>query len=174
MMATPKLSFEEGEKVVYPNHGICVIQEIREETIGGIQDMYYTITVEETGSSMFIPSSNLETVGLRPPVKKADVKKLYARIDNGDINVYNKWKSRYEENLKMMGTGKLDDIVDVLKSLFFVAAKKNLSFREKKMQERALDLLSSEIAHTTKSDREKIQSELTEAFEQAVENYTKK
>ena len=170
-MTTPKNNYQQGERVIYPNHGICVIEEIKEETIGGIQDTFYNVRVLESGSSLFIPSSNLETVGLRSPIKKSEVKKIFGRIDNGDIKVYSKWKNRYEENLKMMCTGTLEDLVDVLKSLFFVAKKKTLSFREKKMQERALELLSGEIAHSLDDNREEVEKRLISSFEKAVENF---
>ena len=170
-MTPTKVSFQEGEKVIYPNHGICIIENIKEETIGGISDTFYNVKVLETGSSLFIPSSNVNAVGLRLPIKKSEVKKIYNLIEKGDIKVYSKWKNRYEENLKMMSTGTLENMVNVLKSLFFVARKKTLSFREKKMQERALELLSSEIAHTTNTDKEKVETKLIDYFEKAVDKY---
>jgi CarD family transcriptional regulator len=172
-MSTSKMNFEKGESVIYPNHGICVIEQIKKETIGGISDTFYNVRVIETGSSLFIPSNNLQTVGLRLPIKKSEVKKIYHQIESGDINIYSKWKNRYEENLKMMGTGTIENIVDVLKSLFFVAYNKTLSFREKKMQERAMDLLASEIAHTTRDEKSKVEADLIAKFEKAVEQYLK-
>jgi CarD family transcriptional regulator len=168
-----KLSFEEGERVIYPNHGICVIENIRKETIGGISDTFYSVKVLETGSSLFIPSSNLETVGVRSPVDSKDVKKIFKLIENGEIKIYNKWKNRYEENLKLLSTGTPENMVEVLKSLFYVEAKKTLSFREKKMQEKVMLLLTSEIAHSLDDNREEVSKRLEASFEKAVQQYIK-
>jgi CarD family transcriptional regulator len=45
-----------------------------------------------------------------------------------------------------MKTGRLEDVAEVLKNLNEVSKKKSLSFREKKMYDRAKYLLVSEVA----------------------------
>jgi CarD family transcriptional regulator len=45
-----------------------------------------------------------------------------------------------------MKTGRLEDVADVLKNLNEVQKRKSLSFREKKMYDRAKYLLVSEVA----------------------------
>jgi CarD family transcriptional regulator len=45
-----------------------------------------------------------------------------------------------------MKTGRLEDVADVLKNLSEVQKRKSLSFREKKMYDRAKYLLVSEVA----------------------------
>ncbi|HEX6179333.1 MAG TPA: hypothetical protein VF057_13305, partial [Thermoanaerobaculia bacterium] len=56
------------------------------------------------------------------------------------------WKGRYRENLEKMKTGRLEDVAEVLKNLNEVSKKKSLSFREKKMYDRAKYLIVSEVA----------------------------
>lgn len=169
-----KIIFREGEEVIYPNHGLCVIENIKQETIGGISDTFYNVKVLETGSSLFIPSSNLFMVGLRYPLDKTAVEKIFSQIEDDDVDVYSKWKNRYEENLKLINTGTPENMVKVLKSLFYVAAKKTLSFREKKMQEKVLYLLASEIAHTMKQEVDKTLERLSASFNKTVESYISK
>ena len=171
---TSKTTFREGEEVIYPNHGLCVIQDIKQETIGGISDTFYNVKVIETGSSLFIPSSNLLIVGLRYPLNKASVEKIFSQIEVDDVDVYSKWKNRYEENLKLINTGTPENMVKVLKSLFYVAAKKTLSFREKKMQEKVLYLLASEIAHTLKHDVNVTLEKLSTSLNKTVDEYISK
>jgi len=45
-----------------------------------------------------------------------------------------------------MKTGRLEDVADVLKNLSEVQRRKSLSFREKKMYDRAKYLIVSEVA----------------------------
>ena len=46
-----------------------------------------------------------------------------------------------------MKTGRLTDVAEVLKNLRLVSQRKSLSFREKKMYERAKYFIVSEVAH---------------------------
>jgi CarD family transcriptional regulator len=171
---TSKTTFREGEEVIYPNHGLCVIQNIKQETIGGISDTFYNVKVIETGSSLFIPSGNLFMVGLRYPLQKAAVERILSQINDDDIHIYSKWKNRYEDNLKLINTGTPENMVKVLKSLFYVAARKTLSFREKKMQEKVLFLLASEIAHTLKQDVDATIERLSASLSKTMENFISK
>ena len=70
------------------------------------------------------------------------VRKLEERVAKSHTD----WKGRYRENLEKMKTGRLEDVAEVLKNLNEVSKKKSLSFREKKMYDRAKYLLVSEVA----------------------------
>ena len=69
-----------------------------------------------------------------------------ARLEDGNIDTYKDWKGRYKQNLDKMKTGRLTDVAEVLKNLRLVSQRKSLSFREKKMYDRAKYLLVSEVA----------------------------
>ena len=56
------------------------------------------------------------------------------------------WKDRFKENSDRMRTGSLFEVAGVLKSLIALHQAKPLSFREKKMLERARYLIVSELA----------------------------
>ncbi len=60
-----------------------------------------------------------------------------------------------------MRTGSIYDVVEVLKSLTFLARSKNLSFREKRMLDRAKFLVVSEITE--------VSHEITAAIEEKVD-----
>ena len=63
-----------------------------------------------------------------------------------------------------MRSGSLTDVAAVLKSLLILAQDKSLSFREKKMLERARYLLVSEIAISRNCDQSVIEEALTKAL----------
>ena len=73
--------------------------------------------------------------------------KLFGILEDGNIDTYKDWKGRYKQNLDKMKTGQLIEVADVLKNLCLVSQKKSLSFREKKMYERAKYFIVSEVAH---------------------------
>ena len=65
---------------------------------------------------------------------------------NGDVDVTMNWKGRYKEHLNLLKSGTMVDMALVLKSLYYLNLIKPLSFREKKMMEKARDLIVTEIS----------------------------
>jgi CarD family transcriptional regulator len=56
------------------------------------------------------------------------------------------WKDRFRENTERMRNGSLLAIAEVLKGLLILQATKPLSFREKKMLDRARHMLITELS----------------------------
>ena len=69
------------------------------------------------------------------------------------VDQHSNWKGRFKENSDKMRTGSLFEVAVVLKGLTFLARKKALSFREKRMLDRAKFLLVSEIAEVEGKSR---------------------
>jgi CarD family transcriptional regulator len=67
-------------------------------------------------------------------------------MKNGEIEVTMNWKGRYKEHVNLMKTGTILDMVAVLKSLYYLSRLKPLSFREKKMMEKAKELIVTELS----------------------------
>jgi len=67
-------------------------------------------------------------------------------FSKGQTELHHDWKQRFKENSERMRTGSLLEVAVVLKSLVSLSRSKPLSFREKKMLERAKYLLVSEMA----------------------------
>jgi CarD family transcriptional regulator len=64
-----------------------------------------------------------------------------------------------------MRTGSIYDVVEVLKSLTFLARSKNLSFREKRMLDRAKFLVISEISEVAREKSAQIEEKVDRALE---------
>jgi CarD family transcriptional regulator len=79
-------------------------------------------------------------------VRTSDVRKIFNLLGDGRIEQHANWKGRFKENSDKMRTGSLYEVAVVLKGLTFLSQKKSLSFREKRMLDRARFLIVSEIA----------------------------
>jgi len=132
---------------VYPNHGVSVVEEIADGSIDGNEQTFYHLRLLSNNSKVMIPKGNLDLVGLRPLCQTGDIRSLFTALRDGNIDTYKDWKGRYKQNLDKMKTGELTEVAKVLKNLRLVSAKKSLSFREKKMYERARYFIVSEVAH---------------------------
>ena len=163
------MTFEVGQKVVYPNHGVSVVEEISSAKFDDIDQILYHLRLLSNSSKVMVPEDNLELVGLRPLGDKALIQHLFETLENGDIDTYKDWKGRYKQNLDKMKTGQLEEVAEVLKNLCLVSQKKSLSFREKKMYERAKYFIVSEIAHVKSIDEDEAEKLVESSLETSLE-----
>lgn len=148
------MEFAVGQKVVYPNHGVSRVEEISAATFDDVEQTLYHLRLLSNNSKVMVPKENLELVGLRPLGDETAIKALIGILEDGNIDTYKDWKGRYKQNLDKMKTGELSEVAEVLKNLCLVSQKKSLSFREKKMYERAKYFIVSEIAHVKEIDED--------------------
>ena len=133
------MTFEVGDKVIYPNHGLGVVQGIETKTILGTTCGFYHLRMVANDTTVLVPVDNVEGVGLRRAINDGEIERLFLLLGDGKIDSHQNWKGRFKDNSDRMRTGSIYDVVEVLKSLTFLARSKNLSFREKRMLDRALD-----------------------------------
>ena len=60
--------YELGEKVVYPLHGVGVINSIEDKTVLGEKRSYYIIKLAISDMTVMIPTDKSEQLGLRQVV----------------------------------------------------------------------------------------------------------
>jgi CarD family transcriptional regulator, regulator of rRNA transcription len=156
--------FHIGDKVVYPNHGVGVIEQISSRTIGTSVEQFYLLKIQANSLKVMVPFNNVGTVGLRRVVKNGDIQKILDFLTDGECDNNADWKYRFKENSDRMRTGSLFDVAAVLKGLLQVNQAKPLSFREKKMLERARYLLVSELAMAKNCADSQVETLLTETL----------
>jgi CarD family transcriptional regulator len=161
------VSFKIGEKVVYPNHGIGVIESITTTEVEGAQNSFYLLRLKATESTVMVPVANAVEIGLRPLIKLSDCNKLLEALSDDFSSPPSDWKDRYKEFLAKMKTGNIFHVAEVLKNLTYLAMQKPLSFREKRMLERARYLVVSELATVCRKPESAIEPLIDEALKKS-------
>ncbi len=156
--------FRIGDKVVYPNHGVGVIEQISSRTIGASVEKFYLLNIKSSSLKVMVPFQNVSNVGLRRVIRNGEVQKILDYLTSGKCDNHNDWKYRFKENSDKMRTGSLLEVAYVLKSLLQLNQSKPLSFREKKMLERARYLLVSELALAKNLEEVEVEDLLTKAL----------
>ena len=157
-------AFHIGDKVVYPNHGVGIIEQISSRTIGPTVEKFYLLKIKSSSLKVMVPFHNVGTVGLRRVVRNGEIQKILDYLTDGECCNNTDWKYRFKENSEKMRTGSLLDVAAVLKSLILLGQSKPLSFREKKMLERARYLLVSELAMAKNLDETEVEQLLSKAL----------
>jgi len=140
------VSFKIGDTIIYPNQGLGVVEDIQKEKYYGEEFVIYHVRILTNDTLVLVPFSNAEEIGIRKPIPQKSVEKIYKFMGNGAVEITMNWKGRYKEHVNLMKSGSILDLALVLKSLFYLNLIKPLSFREKKMMEKAKELLVTEIS----------------------------
>ncbi|MGC1373700.1 MAG: CarD family transcriptional regulator [Candidatus Sulfotelmatobacter sp.] len=164
MSVSADLNFHIGDKVVYPNHGVAVIEQISSRSIGASIEKFYMLSIKASSLKVMVPCNNVGSVGIRRVVRNGEVQKILDFLSVVDNLSVSDWKDRFKENSDRMRTGSLFEVAGVLKSLIALHQSKPLSFREKKMLERARYLLVSELAMSRNCEETKVEELLTLAL----------
>ena len=141
------MTFQVGEKVVYPNHGVGTIENISSRCFGTQQERFYLLRLAPNSMTVMVPFSHVGDVGLRKVTKCSEINRVLNYLIAGQPCCAHDWKDRFKENSEKMKGGSLLEIAEVFKALIIIQQKgKPLSFREKKMLERARSMLILETS----------------------------
>jgi CarD family transcriptional regulator len=167
------MEFRIGEKVVYPNHGVGIIEEVTRRDVNGAPEEFYMLRIHSNSSLVMIPIANVKSVGLRKIIKKCDVDGLFKLLEDDFYEPVSDWKGRYKEHSENMRTGSIFQVAEVLRNLFYLSFRKNLSFREKRMLDRAKQLIISEIATVRCQNEKNVEDQIDRALAAAYERSVK-
>ena len=159
------MTFEVGDKVIYPNHGLGIVERIEDKTILGTTCGFYHLRIVANDTTVLVPVSNVDGVGLRRAISDEEVERLFGLLGDGKIDNHQNWKGRFKDNSDKMRSGSIYEVADVLKSLTFLAKSKSLSFREKRMLDRAKFLIISEVSEVMRETAAAIEGRVDRALE---------
>ena len=160
------LPFKKGEKVVYPAHGVAIIEDIQSRVISGTERRFYMLRILGTEKmTIMIPTENVEAVGLRRVIGKDTVTKIYKILRQKKVEAdAQTWNRRYREYTEKIKTGSPLEIAKVLRDLFVLKGDKELSFGERKMLDTARNLLIKELSLAKGVNEDEIEGDLKSIF----------
>jgi len=163
-------SFKIGDTIIYPNQGIGIIEDIKDEKYYGENFRIYHVRILANDTLVLVPFSSAKEMGIRRPVSERSIEEIFEFMKNGVIDVTMNWKGRYKEYINLMKTGSILDMALVLKSLYHLNLIKPLSFREKKMMEKAKELVISEISEVSSLPLEEVEKRVMNNLSQGFKN----
>ncbi len=160
-----------GQKVAYPNQGICLVEDIEPRTVGNNSINFYYLRVLSDNSTIFVPTENAETVGIRPIIGSRQCKNLINYLSEDFEPVAPDWKIRSREYNEKLQSGDVFEAADVLKKLTFLAREKKLSFREQTFLEKSSFLVVSELSNAGSADAEEIEERVVKLVNKACDKH---
>ena len=160
-----KKEFLKGDVAVYPAHGVGYIESIESKEINGDTLNFYMMKIVENGMVIMIPTSNVESVGLRELIPETEVPEVYKVMKEKAQGSDNQtWNRRYREYMDKIKTGSIYDVAEVFRDLFQLKLEKDLSFGERKLLDTAQNLLVQELSMAKDVDEKSMMQEIESLF----------
>ena len=86
--------FHIGDRVVYPNHGVGIVEQIGTRTLGQAVERYYLLNIKSSNLKVTIPFHSVGIVGLRRVVKNGDIQKILDYLEDGNGDSAADWKDK--------------------------------------------------------------------------------
>jgi CarD family transcriptional regulator len=90
------LNFHIGDKVVYPNHGVGIIEQISSRSVGATVEKFYLLTIKSSSLKVMVPCNNAGSVGIRRVVRNGEVQKIIDFLSIADDLSVSDWKDRFK------------------------------------------------------------------------------
>jgi CarD family transcriptional regulator len=159
-----KMTFKVGETVVYPHHGAALIQEMNKRTIKGEEKIYLKLKVAQGDLTIEVPADNCDLVGVRDVVGKEGLDKVFAVLRAEHTEEPTNWSRRYKANLEKLASGDVVKVAEVVRDLWRRDRDRGLSTGEKRLLNKARQILVSELALAEKTNEDKAEATLDEVL----------
>ena len=90
------VTFQVGDKVIYPNHGLGIVERIEEKTILGTTCGFFHLRIVSNDTTVLVPVANVDGVGLRKAISDEEVERLFGLLSDGKIDNHQNWKGRLD------------------------------------------------------------------------------
>jgi len=142
----PQFSLSVGDRVVYPNQGVCRVAAVEDKEVAGQTLTFVTMRREEDGAVVMVPQAKVHSIGLRRVASTQDVNKVFAFLKSDSDRANLDWKQRARTNLDRMSSGGIIGLAEVVKGLQVLSELRPLPTKERELYDNARHLLVSEIA----------------------------
>ena len=166
------MNLDIGQKVSYPNHGVCAVENLEAKEVSGKWAEFYALRLLSNNSVIFVPKDNTEMVGIRPIIDSTQCKRVLKFLAEDFAEILHDWKTRTRDFICKLQTGDIYETADVLKKLTFLTRFKQLSFREQRLLEKTKFLIVSELAIVYAKPEDEIEKRVNKCLEKACEKHS--
>lgn len=145
-LITDASALRPGDRVVYPNQGVCRVTGVEVKEIAGQKLELLRMEREEDGAAVMVPKPKLSSIGLRRVATRDYVEGVFhflaAQADDPELD----WKIRHRDNADRLITGGVLGIAEVVKGLHALSRIRPLPTKEREQYDSSRHLLVAEIS----------------------------
>jgi RNA polymerase-interacting CarD/CdnL/TRCF family regulator len=143
---TDATELKPGDRVVYPNQGVCAVTGVEQKEISGQALRLVRMQREEDGAAVLVPTNKVPSIGLRRVASGEQIEGVFhylaAQFDDPELD----WKVRHRDNADRLIAGGVLGVAEVVKGLHSLSRLRPLPTKEREQYDNARHLLVHEIA----------------------------
>ena len=143
---TQRAGFKTGEYIVYPAHGVGLINAIEEQEVAGLSLELFVIGFEQDKLTLRVPVAKINSVGMRKLAEPQTIDKALETVTGRARVKRTMWSRRAQEYEAKINSGNLIAIAEVVRDLFRSESQPEQSYSERQLYEAALDRMVRELA----------------------------
>lgn len=163
-MIGSRMSFDVGDKVVYPHHGAAVIERRERKQAFGEEREYLVLKLAYGELTLMVPADNTNEVGLREVINDEEVEEVFAVLRKKEARMPTNWSRRFKNHVEKLKSGDIYQVAEVVRNLSLREKDKGLSAGEKRMLSKARQILVSELTFAIGVSEEEAEGKLNEAL----------
>lgn len=144
------VNFKVGDAVVYPAHGVGVVEALETQTIAGMEIQLYAIRFEKDRMCLKIPVFKAKASGLRKLCSTDRLKDAMKTLQGRAKIKRTMWSRRAQEYEMKINSGDPVSIAEVLRDLKRSNDDHEQSYSERQIYQSALERLAREVAAVQK------------------------
>ena len=158
------MSFDVGDKVVYPHHGAAVIERRETKAAFGEEKEYFVLRLSYGDLTAMVPVDNTEEVGLRDVIDADEVDDVFEVLRKKEARMPTNWSRRFKNHAEKLKSGDVYEVAEVVRNLSLRDNDKGVSAGEKRMLAQARQILISELIFALDVSPEEAEAKLDEAL----------
>ena len=172
-MAAKALSFDVGDYVVYPKHGVGKVTEIQNTEIAGTSLDLYVLRFEKERMTLRVPVGKADAVGMRKLSSDKTMKDALETLKGKPKVKRTMWSRRAQEYEAKINSGDLTSIAEVTRDLFRADDQPEQSYSERQIFEAASSRLARELAAMEQVDEPTALKQILEILNAAAAIHNK-
>ena len=142
----PPLKLAVGDRVVYPNQGVCRVSSVEVKEVAGQRLTFVTLRCEEDGAVVMVPEAKVQAIGVRKVAGRQEVEQVVSFLRSDSDRATLDWKQRARTNVERMSQGGILGLAEVVKGLAVLSELRPLPTKERELYDSARHLLVAELA----------------------------
>ncbi|MBP5352359.1 MAG: CarD family transcriptional regulator [Alphaproteobacteria bacterium] len=142
----PSISFNAGEYVVYPTHGVGKVSDVTKQTIAGSELELLVVNFDKDKMTLRIPTSKISNVGLRKISDEKTMSEAFETLKGKAKIKKVMWSRRAQEYENKINSGNPVAIAEVIRDLYRDENIAEQSYSERQIYEQAVDRLANEVS----------------------------
>ena len=143
---TKKASYQVGDHVVYPTHGVGIITGEETQEIAGVTLKLLVIEFEKQKMTLRVPLNRAEAAGLRNISNAAQLEKAFDTLKGRARTSRGMWSRRAQEYETKINSGSLISVAEVVRDLYKNVDQSERSYSERMIYESAFSRIVGELA----------------------------